>query len=257
MGQPTRRQFSASTQIYVFAVLALGATILALSVVEIAHKPSEWQSGWLKLACMTLVSGWLSVKLPSGRATISISETFVLAGTVLLGAGVGAILVALDALVLCTKEFLLGRGLRWQQVAFNIASPAVSIYLSATASGINTIPVGVGLSTEFVVRLAIFTALYFLLNSWLVTFALSLEMREPPIKIWWANFRELWINFAAGASIAAFAANAQGVSPAFIGVIIPLLVVIYVTYSSSSKRVQASKKKYRSSTACFCRRWRP
>ena len=243
MGQPARRPFSASTQIYVFAIIALGATILSMSVLEIAGRPAEWQGGWLKLACLTLISGWLSVKLPSGRATISISETFVLAGTVLLGPGVGAVLVALDAFVLCTKEALLGRGLRWQQVAFNIASPAVSIYLSATTSGVNTVAVGGGLSVEFVVRLAIFTALYFLLNSWLVTFALSLELRERPIKIWWANFRELWINFAAGASIAAFAASANGVNLAFVGVTIPLLVVIYFTYSSSSKRVEAEREK--------------
>jgi putative nucleotidyltransferase with HDIG domain len=100
-----------------------------------------------------------------------------------------------------------------------------------------------GLSAAFVLRLAFFTALYFLLNSGLVTIAISLEQREGPLKIWWANFRELWINFAAGASIAAFAANAKGVNLAFIGVIVPLLVVIYVTYSWSAKRVQAERDK--------------
>ena len=100
-----------------------------------------------------------------------------------------------------------------------------------------------GLSPGFVIRLAAFTALYFLLNSGLVTVAISLEQREGPWKIWWTNFRELWINFAAGASIAAFAVNAKGVNLAFIGVIVPLLVVIYVTYSWSTKRVQVERDK--------------
>jgi putative nucleotidyltransferase with HDIG domain len=243
MPPPVRRRLSLQTQIYVLGVLSLGALVLALSAVDIAGHPLSWQFDWLKLAGLTLVSGWLSVKLPSGRATISISETFVLSGTVLLGPGVGAILVALDALVLCVKEALLGRGLRWQQVAFNIAAPSVSIWFGATIAGITQVGLTEGLTVDFVVRLAGFTALYFLLNSWLVTFAIALEQRERPTSIWWANFRELWINFAAGASIAAFAANAKSVDLAFIGVIVPLLVVIYFTYSWSSRRVEAEREK--------------
>jgi putative nucleotidyltransferase with HDIG domain len=160
-----------------------------------------------------------------------------------LGPGVGAVLVALDASVLCLKEFLLGRGLRREQVAFNIAAPAVSIWFAAVAAGLASPSPGAGLSPDFVLRLAAFTALYFILNSGLVTVAISLEQKEGPLRIWWANFRELWINFAAGASIAAFAANAKGVNLAFIGVIVPLLVVIYVTYSWSAKRVQVERDK--------------
>jgi putative nucleotidyltransferase with HDIG domain len=162
---------------------------------------------------------------------------------VLLGPAIGAILVALDALVLCVKEALLGRGLRLEQVVFNIAAPAVSIWFSAVAAGIDPGAAGAGLSTAFVLRLAAFTALYFLLNSWLVTFAIALEQREGPVGIWWTNFRGLWINFAAGASIAAFAANAKTVDLAFVGVIVPLLFVIYFTYSWSTKRVQVEREK--------------
>jgi hypothetical protein len=197
----------------------------------------------MKLAGLTLISGWLSVKLPSGRATISISETFVLAGTVLFGPGVGAILVALDAAVLCTKEYLLGRAQRREVVAFNIVAPAVSIFVAAIAAGLTQAAGNGGLSMDFVLRLAAFTALYFLLNSGLVTVAIALEHRESPLSIWWANFRELWINFAAGASIAAFAASQKGVTLAFVGVIVPLLVVIYVTYSWSTKRVKIEQDK--------------
>jgi putative nucleotidyltransferase with HDIG domain len=239
----TQKQLSNATKAYVMGVFSLGVAVIYLSVLELAQHPLGWHTEWLKLAGLTLISGWLSVKLPSRRATISISETFVLAGTVLLGPGVGAVLVALDASVLCLKEFLLGRGLRREQVAFNIAAPAVSIWLSAVAAGLTQPATGTGLTPDFVLRLAAFTALYFLLNSGLVTVAISLEQKEGPLRIWWANFRELWINFAAGASIAAFAASAKTFNLAFIGVIVPLLVVIYVTYSWSTKRVQVEVDK--------------
>lgn len=247
MPEPKRRALSPQAHLYVLTIVLVGAVVIALSIIDLSHQPEGRRSSWAWLSVLTLISGWLSVKLPSNRATISISETFVLAGTVLLGPGVGAILVALDAIVLCVKEAVLGRGLRWQQVTFNIAAPAVSIWFAALAAGItggvNNTAVE-GLTTTFVLQLAIFTALYFLLNSWLVTFAIALESGERPFAIWWANFRELWINFAAGASIAAFAANARSVFDlAFIGVTVPLLVVIYFTYSWSSKRVQAERDK--------------
>ena len=243
MPKNARRRLSVAATLYVGAVVTLGAAVIALSLLELRQHPLAWHLNWLKLALLTLVSGWLSVKLPSGRATISISETFVLAGTVLLGPSVGAVLVALDALVLCIKEALLGRGLRLEQVAFNIAAPAISIWFAAMAAGLSGSVIAQGLSSTFVLRLALFTALYFLLNSWLVTFAISLEQREGPGRIWWANFRELWVNFAAGASIAAFAANAKDIDLAFIGVIVPLLFVIFLTYKWSTKRVQVEREK--------------
>lgn len=243
MAQKSSRTLPTATRSYVLTVFGLGVAVIYLSILELSQHPAAWQLDWVKLAGLTLISGWLSVKLPSRRATISISETFVLAGAVLFGPGVGAVLVALDASVLCLKEFILGRGLRREQVAFNIAAPAVSIWLAAVAAGLVSVSPGAGLSSEFVLRLAAFTALYFLLNSGLVTFAISLEQNERPFQIWWTNFRELWINFAAGASIAAFAANARSVNLAFIGVIVPLLVVIYVTYSWSAKRVQVERDK--------------
>jgi putative nucleotidyltransferase with HDIG domain len=247
MPEVKRRALSPQTHLYVLAVVLIGAAVIGLSVSHLAQQPPDQRFDWAWLSALTLISGWLSVKLPSNRATISISETFVLAGTVILGPEVGAILVALDALVLCIKEAVLGRGLRWQQVCFNIAAPAVAIWFSAQAAGIAGGTQGTpieALSLGFVLRLAVFTALYFLLNSWLVTFAISLELNERPFGIWWSNFRELWINFAAGASIAAFAANARQVFDlAFIGVTVPLLVVIYFTYSWSSKRVQAEREK--------------
>ncbi len=243
MAPDKRRILSLATRLYVLVVFCLGWAVLFFSVTEIRQHSLEWQLPWMKLAGLTLISGWLSVKLPSGRATISISETFVLAGTVLFGPGVGAVLVSLDAAVLCTKEFILGRAQRREVIAFNIVAPAVSIWLAALAAGLVQPGANAGLSADFVLRLAAFTALYFLLNSGLVTIAISLEHRESPFTIWWANFRELWINFAAGASIAAFAASQKGVSLAFLGVIVPLLVVIYVTYSWSAKRVKIERDK--------------
>jgi putative nucleotidyltransferase with HDIG domain len=199
---------------------------------------------WSKFAALTFISGWLSVKLPSVSASISISETFVFAGTLLYGPAVGTALVVLDALVLCVKEAWVRRRLRWQQVVFNMSAPPLSIWLAARVAGVTHPFVGVDLNLSFIYTLASFTALYFLLNSWLVTFAVALESQEPPLKIWWSSFKEIFINFAAGASIAAFVVvNARHSDLTLLGLIIPLLLLNYFTYRWSTKRVEAEREK--------------
>lgn len=238
-----RPQLSQATQIYVFCVLALGLVTVYFSATDLLGRPVSEHKEWLSLLALTFVSGWLSVKLPSVSASISISETFVFAGTIMFGSSVGTLLVVLDATVLCTKEAWVRRRLRWQQVVFNMAAPPLSIWVAAWAAGVTQPPDR--LDASFVLELAIFAALYFLLNSWLVTFAVALEQRVAPFKLWWTNFTEIFLNFAAGASIAAFVVvyAKNRVDLAFIGVIVPLLLVIYATYRWSTRRVEVEREK--------------
>ncbi len=242
-----RQRLRKGTEIYVSVVVAFGLLAVAVSTIQLAQQPLYWHVEWLKLAALTLISGWLSVKLPTVSASISISETFVFAGTLRYGPAVGAILVLLDAAVLCVRSQYSRRQFRWQQVIFNLAASPLSIWLAANAAGIRqpdpAAPIAIQLTWAIISTLAIFTALYFLLNSWLVTVAISLEARISPFAVWYSNFKEIFFNFLGGASIAAFLANARSIDVAFIGVILPLLLVIYLTYSWSTRRVEAERKK--------------
>lgn len=250
MGKPmagqARPPLSSRVQTYVFVVFGLGMAVLLASAVELARQPISFHLTWLPLAALTFASGWLSIKLPGTKASISISETFNFAGTLLFGPAVGTALVALDAVVICAQDSLLRRRLRWQQIIFNLSAPPLSIWTAAQVAGINQPLAGtpVKLNQDLLIVLGIFTPLYFLLNSWLVTFVVALEQRVAPFRIWWTNFREVSINFAAGASIAAFVAvNSSKVDLTFIGVILPLLLVVYFTSRWSSKRVEIEREK--------------
>ncbi|HUL72516.1 MAG TPA: HD domain-containing phosphohydrolase, partial [Vicinamibacterales bacterium] len=244
MSESSRPNLSPRAQAYVFVVLCLGVVTVGLSTRDLLAGPPIGNLDWLKFVVLTFVSGWFSVKLPSVSASISISETFVFAGTLLYGPAVGTALVVLDAAVLCIKEAWVRRRLRWQQVVFNMSAPPLSIWLAAKLSGVTHPFLGVELNSTFITTLAVFTALYFLLNSWLVTFAVALEGQTPPFKIWWSSFTEISVNFAAGASIAAFVVvNAQRVGFTILGLIVPLLGVNYFTYRWSTKRVEAEREK--------------
>jgi putative nucleotidyltransferase with HDIG domain len=244
MTDPSVPSLKTKTRAYVVSVVGMGLIAVGLSVSDILAKPPA--QGWLLLAGLTLVSGFLPVKLPSVSATISISETFVFAGTIKFGPSIGAILVLLDAGVLSARVSLSKqRRLRFEQVLFNLAAPALSIWVAAHIAGITPSSEADTVNPlHFMGRLAAFTALYFLSNSWLVTFAISLEKSAPPLSVWWNNFRGLVVNYAAGASIAALLVyNSKEINPAFIGVILPLLLVLYLTYDWSVKRVEAERQK--------------
>lgn len=244
MTTQARQPLSDRTRAYVSAVVGFGALAIGQSIFDVVVGRGVSFQHWLPLATFTFISGWLSVKLPSVSASISISETFVFAGTLLCGRSVGVLLCVLDALALCAKHAWVRRSLRWEQVVFNLSAAPLSIWCAAAVTGLHEPLVGLSLDAHLVLVLGSFTLLYFLFNSWLVTLAVASELKAAPHKIWWTSFTELSVNFAAGASIAAFlVVNANTIDLTFIGVILPLLLVIYFTYRWSLKHVEAERDK--------------
>lgn len=247
-GSPSRPRLSLAAQAYIFSIVGLGCFAISSAGIELAGKPLNQQ--WLWLAALTLLSGVLHVRLSdSAKASITISETFVFAGTLLYGPGLGTFLVLLDAAAV-TVLLRFRRGISWHQVAFNLAAPPLSVWVAATVlfSVVGLTPISEsGLTSEmgarFVLGLALFTILYFLLNSWLITLAVSLAQRTSPWRIWFGLI-DLLANYASGASIAALLIySRQPVDLTFVLLMMPLLGVIYLTYRSSAKRVEAEQQK--------------
>ena len=120
---------------YVALVILAGLAIIGYSSANLrpfALRPElqgDFLTQWLTLAALTLLSGSATVKLPSVPATISISETFVFTAVLLFGANAGATIVALDGLII--SIWLAKRRKEFYRVLFNMAAPAVSIWLAA------------------------------------------------------------------------------------------------------------------------------
>jgi putative nucleotidyltransferase with HDIG domain len=245
MSNNARGGLSRGVTTYVFVVATCGLLAVSVSLIELAQQVPEYRNQWLSLVALTVVSGLLPVKLPTVNVSISISETFVVAGTLLFGRSGGTALVLLDALFI-SIYLTWSRGLRWQQVLFNLTAPPLSIWIAATLAGIEpqfqTDPTFDGL---FVLQLALFTTLYFLINTWLITLAIALQQRIKARAIWWKHFREILVNYAAGGSIAALLVyNTREVRPEFVFAIVPLLVVLFLTYQWSNKRVEVERERH-------------
>jgi MASE9 protein len=228
---------------YVVAVVLLGTATVAHSVRDLYLHPLGRQ--WFVLAALTLLTGSFTVRVPSINASLSVSETFVFASVMLFGPSAGAMTVLLECLII---QFWMKPGGRLpHRVLFNTAAPAIAIWLSGSIfirlGGIAPYSETPTPLEVLFVPLVVFTALYFLLNSWLVAFALGFETERSPITIWWKNFTWLSVNYFSGASVAALlVAYTHRLDLSTLLVIVPLLVVFYLTFRTAMGRVEDSNQ---------------
>ena len=150
----------------------------------------------------------------------------------------------MDALFISFRLFLSG-ALKWQQVLFNLAAPPLSVWMAAKIAGITPL-----LSTDpqfdsrFMLTLAAFTTAYFFLNSWLITIALALQRQAKATTIWRRHFVDLLINYGAAASVASLLVyNTRRIQAEFVTAIAPLLLMLYLTYKWSNRRIEVEREK--------------
>ena len=230
---------------YVGVIVTIGAVITFLSVVEILLDPKGWD--WTILAVLTLASGSATVRIPGLPATFSVSETFVFTAVLLFGPAVGTIIVALDALIISFWAHRKGDPL--YKIIFNVCALPLTIWLAGQLFFLTAgIPPLVDSESPVVIRnlllpLLIFTIAYYALNSWIITFAIALEKRLSPIRIWRENFVWLSLNYFGGASVAALLVSyTRDLDFTYLAVIVPLLVVLYFTFSMSLGRVEDANR---------------
>lgn len=232
--------------IYVGCVIVAGGAAIAHACADLYQHPLDWQ--WFILAGLTLLSGSITVKVPSVPATISVSETFVFTAVMLFGPSAGTITVALDGLII--SLWLQRKKREAVKAFFNVAAPSLSLWASAQlyyalsrsaplASGRH-----IGFSfSDLLFPLVAFTLSYFLLNSALIAVAIALEKKTSALKVWRENFVWLSLNFFSGASVAALlVASSQRLDSTTVGIIIPLLIISYLSYKTSMGRLEDTTK---------------
>lgn len=245
MAAQNLRSLSTAMKTYVGVVVAVGFSTIVQSIFAIAADPKDWH--WTILAFLTLVSGSATVRLPLLPATFSVSETFVFTAVLLFGPAAGTLIVALDAFIISLWAHKKDNPL--YKIIFNVCALPLSIWVSAHLfflfSGMeplvdHTEEVQIG---TLLGPLILFTIAYFGLNSWIIAFAIALERRMSPLKIWRENFVLLSLNYFGGASVAALLVGyTRNLDFTYLAVIVPLLIVLYLTFSTSMGRVEDANK---------------
>jgi hypothetical protein len=155
-------QFSRVARAYLTLIVISGLVVSVLNIRGLFVNPPN--SEWLWMTLLTLVSGYFSVKFQSVGARYSVSETFVIWGTLAYGPNVGTVLVLLDAAVLSATICYSKRRFDWNRTPFNLAAPPLSVWLSSLALFAIAGPPPLELADGpplFLVGLAVFAVLYF------------------------------------------------------------------------------------------------
>jgi len=226
---------------FVLAVIALGGVLILSSLFQLALEPTT--PYWLVLAVLTLFTAPLSLRIPSVRATVTVTETFVFASALLFGPAAATVTVALDGLLLSVSA----KRRNVHRVLFNIGEPAISVWVAAQlfylVSGVEPLfgsAVGLG---QLLVPLLLLTTSYFVLNTAFIVTALWFETRVSPFPFLRDQAIHTGLNYFACCSfVVLLVLNLDNLTFAAVGVFVPLLVLSYASSKLSTARVEEANE---------------
>src|SRR6267142_975580 len=228
---------------FLWTVGAAGAVVLLVSVGELIRHPVG--SPWFVLVALTLVTGWSTLRMRTVQVSFSISDTFTIAAALLFGPAAGTVVVVLDALVISLRIVHFNKSRMWTRVVFNATATALAMWLAAhlffTITQTGPLANQTGRIREVIGALAIFGAVYFLLNTGFIAVMVAQERRAGIAAVWRDHFSALWLSYFSGASIAGVLVlmnAARLVDVTTITFILPLLLILHVSYRAALDRMQ-------------------
>jgi putative nucleotidyltransferase with HDIG domain len=235
-------RFSPAQRLYFYGVIAVGLSLASHSALELYVAGTTGQ--WLLLAALTLLTGSFTIRITKLSIRISVSDAFVFASVLLFGTSVATVIVAIDSLVATLWMRPENRSIF--RSLFNVAVASLSIWIASWAFYTVAGPLpgpGAFVLTKLLGPLFALAALYFLLNSWLIAIALGFEQNVPIVALWWKNFPWFSLNYFGGVSAAALLVSyTRSVDIGAVSVILPLLIISYLTYRTSLGRVQDAQQ---------------
>lgn len=227
-------------RLFIATVSVCGSAVVVYSAFSLARSPVPIE--WVAFAILTIASGMLSVKIPSADTRFSVSEALAFASVLLFGPAVGALTLALDGIRI---------SVRWkmnrQQTVFNFANLGLSMWLSGwlffAASGAAPLYRHSPTSASLLVYLALMAGAYLLVNSGLTATVIALTNRRPVAAVWMQHYWPLVPSYVAGASVALLLVFAyREVHFTAIALIVPLIIISYLTVRSSYGRLEDAKQ---------------
>jgi PAS domain S-box-containing protein len=155
------------------------------------------------------------------------------------------VIVALDALVMSLRVAHEHTAGMRDRVVFNATATAFAMWLAAhvfyALTGTGPLGSDPGTIRQLVGPLAIFAAVYFILNTGFIAVAVAQERGASVKLVWREHFSALWLAYFGGAAIAAvlvLMTVARVMDVGTLALIWPLLFILHMTYKAALDRVQ-------------------
>ena len=230
-------KLSSTAKTYIAVVIAAGFAALLHSAAIVSNSPPS--RGWAVIVVLTLLTGSLTLKIPTISARLSVSEVFVFSAVLWFGSGIATFIVVLEALV--GTLWLRGRNRTPIRTLFNVSAAASAIWLASHLYQVIAPRATIGgrpAVEDLLIPVAVLAIAYFAINSFLIATALSFEHRSSPLDLWRRNFLWLSLNHLVGASVAVMlVAYTPSIDFPTLSAVLPLLVITYLMFRMSLGRV--------------------
>jgi len=182
-------------QLYIFFLIVAGMAAFVQPLLSFEIQPIEWAlAAYVALA---LITARVNVRIPYTDVHFSMDTAFIYAILMIYGTlpamAADAASKIINTLPHIKKE-------SWYKAPFNVASGAISVFAAGKAYYL-LLP-GNPQLVHYVLPLCAMAMAYFLLNSWTVAVAISLQTRMHLWKLWVENFLWTGIGFFAALSVA-------------------------------------------------------
>jgi putative nucleotidyltransferase with HDIG domain len=227
-------------RLYIATVVAVGTYVIGTSAYDVIVHPTGHE--WLWLAGLTFLTGSFSIKLPSISARISVSETFVFAAVLLFGPSASTVIVAFDTLILTSWTH--GGDRPRVRAMFNVSAGSTAIWVGAHVFQffLPQTPAPPELD-QLLIPVSLLATTYFAINSSLIAVAVASERRLSSIDVWKNNFIWIGLNYVGGACVAMLLVTyRQRIDFTALSVIVPLLVITYLTFRTSLGRLEDANR---------------
>jgi hypothetical protein len=236
---PSRRHLELA---FLPTVVTVGMCIVVTALWQIITGPLDER--WLVLAGLTVLSGTATLRLPGTAVSFSISDSFTMASALLFGPAAGTVTVAIDSLVISLR-LAARRPLPPRRLLYNLTAPPLAMWCAsqvflalAHASGDTSGTMSIG---RLIGPLALFAAVFFVLNTGLVAVAIAFEQQAQPWRIWREHFRSLWLTYFGGAAVAAqlIVLMQKGQAEFLVLLLLaPIPLIIYATFRHAVGRME-------------------
>ncbi len=229
---------------YLYGMTLVGSAVVVLSLIKIGQGLVSQE--WIILASLTVLTGSFTVRIPGVNSKISIADTFVFTNIILFGVYAGIITAALDGFIGSIRSRSISR--RREYLLFNVGAMALCAFFAAKTFflllGRGPLYQGVPVTLEQIIIPVLAMALvHYLSNSISVATIVALDLKKNIFAIWRESYLWTSITYFSGASVAALIAiNVNSITPAVLGIIIPVLLILYFTYKTYLDKVEESVK---------------
>jgi diguanylate cyclase (GGDEF)-like protein/PAS domain S-box-containing protein len=220
--------------ICVLGLVVSGYCILTLSTALIDVR-------FLVIATVTIVFGSrLGIDFSSHKIQITVSDTFIFLTLLLYGTELAVLLAGAEAFYSSLRFSKL-----WRTRFFNGGLLAVSTFVTGTITAAVFGPIPAlsegPLSGDFITAICFIAGLQYVVNSFLAARRESFKLNLPFLETWKSHFLWTSITYFAGASAAGVTSKlVQSNGYYALLALAPILAIIYFTYQSYRKQLQAT-----------------